>query len=63
MRWNKPIDGAVRVRSWFALFPVFANADQEWRWLEWVTVRYRYNDVTETWVPVRFVDEDKGAKE
>lgn len=44
MRWKAApmlVDGAVRVRAWFAIVPV--RVREEWVWLERVSVVERYN--------------------
>lgn len=45
MRWIKkpePRDGAVRIKTWFALLPV--SIYDETRWLERVSVRQVYSE-------------------
>ena len=55
MRWFKPDHGDYKVRSWFALFPV--TVECETRWLERVTVKYRYDGVIKKdWEPLWFID-------
>lgn len=56
MRFQCLRSGDVRIRSFFAFFPVEANG--EVRWLERVTIeevfkRYTYDDF---WEVIRFID-------
>jgi hypothetical protein len=38
--WKKPKYWDIRIKKWFALFPVVIN--NEYRWLESVTVKQMY---------------------
>ena len=59
MRWATnvgPKIGDIRVRSWFAFFPV--HIGNEVRWLERVTVREQYDgcrDYGQVWIRLQFV--------
>ena len=52
-----------RIRTFFALFPVFINGDA--RWLEKVMVRQQYNNYRdgleyfESWDDIEFVEEEQ----
>lgn len=41
MKWIHPKHGDRKIKTFFALFPIMIN--YETRWLEKVTVQYRYN--------------------
>lgn len=41
MRWNEPESGDEKIKRKFALFPI--TIDGETRWLEWVTIKYRFS--------------------
>jgi hypothetical protein len=69
MRWQKPKDGDIKIKKKFALFPI--TIKKETRWLEWVTIKYIYNDVfiekkdhytayyyRDSWIPIEFVNKD-----
>ena len=44
MRWTKPEDGQIKIKSKFAIFPICI--DDETRWLEWVRIKYVYHNGT-----------------
>ena len=58
---GKPAEiGERRTRSFFAFLPVHPQEEDEWRWLEWVTVEQEYQTLGQFewpgWVPIRFID-------
>lgn len=67
MRWIEPKDGDIKVKKKFVIIPITING--ETRWLEWVTVKYRYHEriavwtngeyyVETGWFPEEFIDEN-----
>lgn len=57
MRWSKARYGDEKTKKKFAIFPIKAKG--EVRWLEWVTVRYKYfinADCIEGWHAIEFID-------
>lgn len=60
MRWTIPNNNDTKIKRKFALFPIKIN--NEVRWLERVTVKYRYGYSTEIglfgWFPIEFIDKD-----
>lgn len=57
MRWTKAKYGDEKIKKKFAILPI-ATKD-EVRWLEWVTVRYRYyvnQDCVKGWHAIEFID-------
>jgi hypothetical protein len=58
MRWKEPIDGDVKIKKKFALFPI--TIKKETRWLEWVNIRYKYfeDGWDYGWMAMEFVDEE-----
>ena len=57
MRWIRPKHKDEKTKTFFALFPVMLN--DETRWLEKVTVKYRYSLPLDRWDPVLFVDKEE----
>jgi hypothetical protein len=59
MRWAKPKSGDVKIKKKFAILPI--TAGDEIRWLEFVTVKYKYcYDKYNVlgWHKICFVDEE-----
>jgi len=56
MRWKSNKKGDTRVRSFYAWSSVYCEESNEWRWLEWVTVREAYNDQPITGHPWRIIE-------
>ena len=60
MKWIKPNNNDIKIKRKFAWLPI--EIGNEVRWLEWVTVRYRYgyNESISlfSWIPVEFIDKD-----
>ena len=61
MRWKEPIDGDVKIKKKFALFPITIN--YETRWLEWVNIKYKYSEdcwgwCCCGWIPTEFIDDE-----
>lgn len=54
MRWTESSSRDVKTKRKFALFPISING--ETRWLEWVTIEYRYDY---GWYKYRFTDQKK----
>lgn len=52
MRWTRPTFLEERTSRFFAIFPAF-DLKGNWRWLEWVTARFRWHD---GWEIVEFLD-------
>lgn len=42
MRWTMPNSGDIKIKRKFALLPI--EIDKEVRWLEWVTIQYKFSD-------------------
>jgi len=66
MRWNKPNANDIKIKKKFAILPI--QVDNEVRWLEMVTVKYRFldNELTRYnehwyritgWYPIEFIDD------
>lgn len=64
MRWFKPRGGEEKIVKKFAFFPITIH--DETRWLETVTIKYRYYTASSylwdkgCWLPVKFVDKEGG---
>ena len=65
MKWVKPKTGDIRIRSFFAWLPVCASETNEVRWLECVTVLFRYQPTMygHYWSSVRFLDNKSEVKQ
>jgi len=58
---NEPRPGDIKTVNFFAWRPI--RIGQDWRWLERVTVEYRFRDggvidFRGYWFPVKFIDKD-----
>lgn len=42
MRWKEPKSGEIKIKKKFAILPI--EIEKETRWLEWVTIKYRFSD-------------------
>lgn len=59
--FTKPVKGEIRDITFFAIFPV--EGIREYRWLEWVTLRYRWHSgYDDYWECLGFVFEVEHAK-
>ena len=58
MRWIEPKNGDIKIKKKFAILPIAIKGEA--RWLEWVTVKYRYwiseYGTGSGWFPEEFID-------
>lgn len=53
-----PNHGEIKTVKKFLILPVMI--DNEIRWLETATIKYKFNFIYEKWEAIGFVNEDKG---
>lgn len=53
--FKTPNHGDTKVKKEFLFFPVII--DEELRWLETATIKYKFNYINEKWYPVEFINE------
>lgn len=53
--FRTPKHGDTKVEKKFLFFPVII--DEELRWLETATIRYKFDFIIEKWEPIEFVNE------
>lgn len=60
MKIKHPEDGDVKIKRKFLIIP--CGFDNETRWLEWATVKYRYDKSSPFsigWYPIEFLNSNK----
>ncbi len=56
--FKTPNHGDTKVKKKFLFFPVII--DEELRWLETATIKYKFDFINEKWYPIEFIDEKDG---
>lgn len=60
MRWCDPVSGETKIVKKFLWLPL--EIDFETRWLEEATIKYRYCDIDQDWLPIEFLDNEGETK-
>ena len=57
-RFKTPTHGDTKVKKKFLFFPVLI--DEELKWLETATIKYKFDFINEKWYTIEFIDEKDG---